>query len=107
MNGGAWASFTKIAIPLPFKFMNFFTSKLQLTLTLQFPFQFVSCNSGNQLTEWVQLLISEENKLFLVRAKIKGKLAPFRTYFSRRLTLKMTLSSESTRSCSNFVIKLT
>jgi hypothetical protein len=45
----------KSQFPFPFPFINFFMSELQL----QFPFPFVSCNSGNQLTEWGQLLISD------------------------------------------------
>ena len=39
----------------PFQFIIFSTVELQL----QFPFQFVGCNYGNQLTECSQLLISE------------------------------------------------
>ena len=42
-------NFTKIVIPI----LIFSTRELQL----QFPFQFVSCNFGNHLTEWGQLLI--------------------------------------------------
>ncbi len=50
MNGGECAILKKTTIPIH----HFFMSELQL----QFPFPFVSCNSGNQLTEWGQLLIS-------------------------------------------------
>ena len=52
--GGELTIFTKIPIPI-FQFIIFLTDELQL----QFPFQFVSCNSGNQFTEWNQLLISD------------------------------------------------
>ena len=52
----------------PFPFMIFFMNELQL----KFPFPFVSCHSGNQLTEWGQLLISDfANILVNLKNKIE------------------------------------
>ena len=53
--GSELTIFRKTQFPFPLQFIIFSTVELQL----QFPFQFVSCNSGHQLTEWGQLLISE------------------------------------------------
>ena len=53
--GGESSILRKTQFPFSFQFIIFSTGELQL----QFPFQFVSCNSKNQLTEWGQLLISE------------------------------------------------
>ena len=52
--GGEWLIFWKPQFSFSLPFNRFFLDELQL----QFPFQFVSCNSGNQLTESGQLLIS-------------------------------------------------
>jgi hypothetical protein len=58
MNGGEWAFLKKTTIPIPIPIHHFFMSELRL----QFPFPFVSCNSGNQLTEWGQLLIKAKDR---------------------------------------------
>ena len=82
--GGEWLIFWKSQFPFPLPFNRFFLDELQL----QFPFQFVSCNSGNQLTEWDQLLISVQ---YLI---IEGYRWFFKHYYNCNIcTVKITFLS--------------